>query len=102
MANGLNQPKTTLTVRLTDCQDVFQIMRRVEKTLRYNGFDDLAREYLVEATSSDFDHLMISTLEYVNIENDQPARELSVAGRANQTGRSTKVNNHIINNSRKQ
>ena len=74
MANGLRPPRTDVKVRLTGCKDSFQILARVEKSLKQHGYEELSREYVMEATSGDFAHLMVTTLEYVDVEMDDRPR----------------------------
>ena len=71
MGYGLVEPKTDVHVRLTGCQDAFQILSRIEKSLKHAGYEELSRQYMMEATSADFDHLMITTLQYVEVESDR-------------------------------
>ena len=85
MAIELTPPKTEVTVRLTGCRDAFEILARVEKSLKHAGHEDLAREYLIEATAADFNHLMRTTLQYVQIKNDRPGRHRFI-GKNTQAG----------------
>ncbi len=47
----------------------FSIMGRVKKALRRAGADkEYIDKYLSEATSGDYDHLLVVSMEYVNVE----------------------------------
>jgi hypothetical protein len=80
MANGLAEPKTDVQVKLIgEDGNAFAIMARVERALKKAGHGDLVQEYLQEATNGDFHHLLMTTLQYVQVEmvemNDQPERK---------------------------
>ena len=66
MKGSLNKP----TVKLIG-QDgnAFSVMGRVKKALMLAGADkEYIDKYLNEATSGDYDHLLVVSMEYVNIE----------------------------------
>jgi len=63
-------PETKPTVKLIS-QDgnAFSIMGRVKQALKRAGADkEYIDEYLSEATSGDYDHLLVVSMEYVDVE----------------------------------
>ena len=61
-------PKTDVTVRLVgEDGNAFAIMGRVIAALRRAGHADLIDEYQREAMDGDYDHLLLITMEYVNV-----------------------------------
>ena len=64
--NTLGKP----TVKLVgEDGNAFSIMGRVKKALMLAGADkDYIDRYLSEATSGDYDHLLVVSMEYVNVE----------------------------------
>ena len=63
-------PATKPTVKLVG-QDgnAFSIMGRVRKALMRSGADqEYIDQYLSEATSGDYDHLLFVSMEYVDVE----------------------------------
>ena len=63
-------PSTKPTVKLTG-QDgnAFSIMGRVKKALMQAGADkEYIDKFLKEATSGDYDNLLVVSMEYVNVE----------------------------------
>ena len=66
----MKEPLTKPTVKLIG-QDgnAFAIMGRVKKALRRAGADkEYIDKYLSEATSGDYDHLLVVSMEYVDVE----------------------------------
>ena len=62
-------PKTEVTVKLVGKDgNAFAIMGAVRGALERNGHQDLASQYIEEATMGDYDHLLRVTMEYVNVE----------------------------------
>ena len=63
-------PQTKPTVKLTGHDgNAFSIMGRVKKALMQAGADkEYVDKYLKEAISGDYDHLLVVSMEYVNIE----------------------------------
>lgn len=62
-------PKTNLTVKLVgEDGNAFAIMGKVIKALRRGGHADLIEEYQKEAMSGDYDNLLATTMEYVEVE----------------------------------
>jgi len=60
--------KTNITVKLIGNDgNAFFILGTVEKALKKAGFSELAKEYMTEATSGDYDHLLATTMEYVEV-----------------------------------
>jgi hypothetical protein len=61
--------KTTIKVQLSG-QDgnAFAILGAVSKALKRAGHDDLAKEFLAEASKGDYDHLLQTAIEYVDVE----------------------------------
>jgi len=62
-------PHTDITVKLVG-QDgnAYAIMGRVMKALRKAGHEDLANKFKEEAMSGDYDHLLQTAMEYVEVE----------------------------------
>ena len=66
----MKAPITKPTVKLIG-QDgnAFAIMGNVKRALKHAGADkDYIDEYLKEATSGDYDHLLTVSMKYVNVE----------------------------------
>jgi hypothetical protein len=62
-------PKTDLVVRLVgEHGNAFAILGKVKKALTRAGHKDLAEQFLKEATSGDYDHLLRTAMEYVEVE----------------------------------
>jgi len=63
-------PLTKPTVKLVgEDGNAFSIIGRVKKALRCAGADkEYIDKYLKEATSGDYDHLLVVSMEYVNVE----------------------------------
>ena len=63
-------PQTKPTVKLIgEDGNAFSIMGLVKKTLKHAGADkEYVDKYLNEATSGDYDHLLVVSIEYVNVE----------------------------------
>ena len=63
-------PLTKPTVKLVgEDGNAFSIMGRVKKALMLAGADkEYADKYLKEATSGDYDHLQVVSMEYVDVE----------------------------------
>jgi hypothetical protein len=63
-------PLTKPTVKLVgEDGNAFSIMGRVKQSLRRAGADkDYIDRYLSEATSGDYDHLLVVSMEYVDVE----------------------------------
>ena len=61
--------KTNLTVQLSgEDGNGFMILGVVRRALQKAGYHDLAAEYLEEATKGNYDHLLQTTMEYVEVE----------------------------------
>jgi hypothetical protein len=66
----MNAPLTKPTVKLIG-QDgnAFAILGRVKKALMQAGADkEYVDKYLKEATSVDYDHLLVVSMEYVDVD----------------------------------
>ena len=62
-------PKTDVTVKLLgESGNCFYILGKVIKALKNAGYDNLAKQYEKEATAGDYDTLLRTTMDYVNIE----------------------------------
>ena len=63
-------PLTKPTVKLVgEDGNAFSIMGRVKQSLRRAGADmEYIDKYLNEATSGDYDHLLVVSMEYVDVE----------------------------------
>jgi hypothetical protein len=66
----MKAPLTKPTVELIGQNgNAFSIMGRVKKALRRSGADkEYIDKYLSEATSGDYDHLLVVSMEYVDVE----------------------------------
>lgn len=59
-------PKTNVKVKLAgEDGNAFAILGRVKKALERAGHRDLAKQYVEEAKKGDYDHLLRTTMEYV-------------------------------------
>lgn len=62
-------PKTDIKVKLTgEDGNAFAVMGKVINALRRQGRNDLVDDYQYEATSGDYDHLLQTTMKYVEVE----------------------------------
>ena len=63
-------PQTKPTVKLVGHNgNAFSILARVKQSLRRAGADkEYIDKYLKEAISGDYDHLLVVSMEYVNVE----------------------------------
>lgn len=66
----MKAPATTPTVKLTGHDgNAFSIMGHVKKVLVQAGADEeYIDQYLTEATSGDYNHLLAVSMDYVDIE----------------------------------
>lgn len=48
--------------------NAFSILGKVRKALRKAGHHKSAEEFMEEATSGDYDHLLATAMDYVNVE----------------------------------
>ena len=61
--------KTDVQVNLVgEDGNAFAILGKVKKALEKAGHKELAKEFLKEATSGDYDHLLQTAMEYVEVE----------------------------------
>ena len=62
-------PITDVTVKLVgEDGNAFYIMGKVIKELKLAGYDNLAKQYEMEATSGDYDNLLRVTMKFVEVE----------------------------------
>lgn len=62
--------KTNVVVELVgEDGNAFAIIGRVSQALKKNGYADLAKEFQKEAMSGDYDHLLRTAMEYVEVED---------------------------------
>jgi len=60
--------KTNVKVKLVGKDgNAFAILGRVSKALRKAGYPDLAKEFLEEAMSGDYNHLLQTCMKYVEV-----------------------------------
>jgi len=60
--------KTNVKVKLVGKDgNAFAILGRVSKALRKAGHPDLAKEFLEEAMSGDYNHLLQTCMKYVEV-----------------------------------
>jgi hypothetical protein len=61
-------PKTDIVVQLIgENGNAFAILGRVKNALKKGGRSDLVSEFITEATSGDYDHLLSTVTDYVEI-----------------------------------
>lgn len=61
--------KTDITVKLVgEDGNAFAIIGRVSQALKRGGHADLAKEFQKEAMSGDYDHLLQTAMEYIEVE----------------------------------
>ena len=48
--------------------NAFSVVGKVSRALRQAGYKDLVDQYMDEAMSGDYNHLLQVTMEYVNVE----------------------------------
>lgn len=61
-------PKTNVEVKLTGRDgNAFAILGAVKKALEKAGHKELAAEFMKEAMSGDYDHLLRTAMEYVEV-----------------------------------
>jgi hypothetical protein len=66
MKGPLNKPTVKL---ISQNGNAFSIMGLVKKALKHAGADkEYIDKYLNEATSGDYDHFLVVSMEYVNVE----------------------------------
>lgn len=62
-------PLTDAVVRLTDSDgNAFAILGRVRRVIAQSNHPELADLFMREATSGDYDHLLMTCMRYVAIE----------------------------------
>lgn len=59
------KPKVKLT---NENGNAFAILAKVSKALKKAGLDKEAEKFLQEASSSDYNHLLQTTMKYVDVE----------------------------------
>ena len=61
-------PKTDVKVKLVGTDgNAFALMGKVVKALRKGGHSDLVAEFRKEAISGDYDHLLQTCMDYVDV-----------------------------------
>lgn len=62
-------PKTNIKVKLIgEDGNAFFILGKVREALIKNGRKDLVEEFMKKAQSGDYDHLLATVMEYVEVE----------------------------------
>ncbi len=62
-------PKTDVHVKLVgEDGNAGAIMGKVRGALDREGYHDLAEQYIEEATMGDYNHLLVTTMEYVEVD----------------------------------
>lgn len=51
--------------------NAFNILAIASKTLKRNGMSSLVEEFITEATSGDYDHLLMTCMEWFNVTGDE-------------------------------
>ena len=65
-------PITDVQVKLVgEDGNAFAILGRVTKALKRAGHGDLANEFIEEATSGDYNHLLKTVLDYVETDDEE-------------------------------
>lgn len=65
---NVQSPLTNVKVKLIgEDGNAFLIIGKVSKALKRAGHSELAEEYLKEARQGDYDHLLATTMKYVEI-----------------------------------
>lgn len=60
--------ETNIKIKLSgEDGNAFAILGRVAQALREKGYADLASKFLEEATSGDYDHLLLTAAKYVEV-----------------------------------
>lgn len=66
---GKTMPKTNIKVKLIgEDGNAFFILGKVREALIKNGRKDLVEEFMKEAQSGNYDHLLATVMEYVEVE----------------------------------
>ena len=61
-------PKTNVRVELVGINgNAYVLMGRVSRALRKDDYEELAKEFLEEAMKGDYDHLLRTCMEYVEV-----------------------------------
>lgn len=61
-------PKTNIKVKLVGTDgNAFALMGKVSEALRKGGYADLVAEFRKEATSGDYNHLIQTCMDYVEV-----------------------------------
>ena len=64
-----NAPLTNAVVKLIgENGNAFAILGRVRRGILHSDHPELADEFIMEATSGDYDHLLATCLRYVTVE----------------------------------
>jgi hypothetical protein len=67
--NDNSTPITNAVVQLTgEDGNAFAILGRVRRAIARSNHPELADEFIQEATSSDYDHLLTTCFRYVTVE----------------------------------
>ena len=67
--NAASGPRTNIRVKLVgEDGNAFAILGRVRQALRRGGRGDLVEPFTREATSADYNHLLQTVMEYVEVE----------------------------------
>ncbi len=62
-------PKTDVVVKLEgEDGNAFAVLGKVCKALKRAGHEDLVKSFTQEATAGDYDHLLRTVMEYVEVE----------------------------------
>lgn len=62
-------PKTNINVKLSgEDGNAYSIIGKVKKALIKGGHPDLAEDFQTEAMSGDYDHLLQTAMDYVEVE----------------------------------
>ena len=65
MTNTHERPRVKL---IGEDGNAFAILGKVQKALKRAGLHEEAKAYLEEATAGDYDHLLMVTMKYVDVE----------------------------------
>ena len=65
----MTQPLTNAVVKLVgENGNAFIILDKVNKAIKNSDRPELAEEFMKEATSGDYDHLLVTCMKYVEVE----------------------------------
>lgn len=64
----MTQCKKPIVKLIDEDGNAFAILAKVNKALKHAGMEKEAKEFMAEATTGDYDHLLQTVMNYVEIE----------------------------------